>query len=147
MHLYLDSTIAITENERCTLHPDSACPASESLRASYTVCSNPESRQQRSTSFSQTIDLVHHDIPTQRASTTLQRAGNCFSWPTASSYIQSREVPPASQCSQVKRVHLVSASYSCYFNTDSHQSIAIFLVHLNIPNIPKCIENHKSTAP
>ncbi|CAB1433534.1 unnamed protein product [Pleuronectes platessa] len=45
-------------------------------RADREVCPGPEPRQHQSTSSFQTIDLACHVVPTQQASTTLQRAGS-----------------------------------------------------------------------
>lgn len=106
------------------LHPNYLGLASESFRASYTVCPGPWLRQHQSTSSFQTIDLAYHVIPTQQASTTLQRAGSSSSWPTASSHIQSQEVPSASRRSQVKEVHLSTAPITYCFSTvaDINQS-------------------------
>lgn len=73
-------------------------------------------RQHQSTSFFQTMDLAYYVIPTQQASTTLQRAGSSFSWPAASSNIQSEEVPVGSGYSQVKSVLLFSKSDTYSFS-------------------------------
>lgn len=129
----LDTTApcqASTQNKSGILHPDSLGPASESFRASYLVCPGPEPRQHQSTSSFQTIDLACHVIPTQQASTTLQRAGSSSSWPTASSHIQSQEVPSASRCSQVKSVHLSTAADILFQHWVSHQSVReMFLMY------------------
>lgn len=84
-------------------------PASESCCASYVALPCPESQQHYSTSSFQTIDLAHHVIPTQQASTAPQRPGSPPGRPTASSHIQSQEVSRVSPCSQFKQVHLSAA--------------------------------------